>query len=105
MCLRALLPCSSSWATCAARIAWLFWFGAICALSAAAGAHYDAFWTLVSFGVLTLWAIIAGLGVIDIGWRMRFGLVVSVCTLAFIALWPTLFNMSKGKLPLPRLHS
>jgi len=78
-----------------------FWFGAICAASAAAGAHYDAFWTLASFGILTLWAFIAGLGVLDLGWRMRFGLVVSVCILAFLSLWPTLFNMSKGKIPCP----
>jgi preprotein translocase subunit SecD len=79
-----------------------FWFGAVCAASAAVGAHYDAFWPLVTFGVLTLWAIIAGLKVVDLGWRMRFGLVVSLALLAFFSLWPSLNTITNKRLPCPQ---
>ena len=79
-----------------------FWFGAICAASAAVAAHYDAFWPLVSFGLLTLWAIIAGLNVVDMNWRLRFGLVVSLALLGFLSLWPSLNEITSNRLPCPQ---
>jgi len=79
-----------------------FWFAAVCAASSAVAAHYDAFWPLASFGVLTLWAFIAGLNLVDLGWRLRFGLVVSLVLLGFFSLWPSLHAMTGKSLPCPR---
>jgi preprotein translocase subunit SecD len=78
-----------------------FWLAAIAAASAAACAHYDAFWPLACFGVLSLWAFVGGLKVIDTSWRMRFSLVMSICGLSFIGLWPSLERMTGGKIPCP----
>ncbi len=77
------------------------WFGAVTAGAAAIAVHYDAFWPLASFGILTLWSFIVALDVIDLGWRMRLGLVVSVGLFGFLALWPSIYNMSRGKVPCP----
>jgi preprotein translocase subunit SecD len=78
-----------------------FWLGAIFGASAAACAHYDAFWALASFGVATLWSFVGGLKVGDTSWRMRFSLVMSIVGLAFIGIWPSLENMTEGKFPCP----
>ena len=78
------------------------WLAAICAGSAAVSARYDAFWPLVSFGVVALWAAFAGTNLVDLSWRVRAGLVASVATIAFIAMWPTFDAMSGGKLKCPQ---
>jgi len=77
------------------------WLTAICAASAAACAHYDAFWAMVVFAALTLWSAISSTNLVDGAWRTRAGLVASVIMLAGISLWPTASAMSGGKLPLP----
>jgi preprotein translocase subunit SecD len=77
------------------------WLAAVCFACAAAAAYYDAFWPTVSFGVLGVFAFIASLNLIDLGWRMRFGFGLSVTTIAFVSLWPTLGSMSGGKFPCP----
>jgi len=77
------------------------WFAALFAASAAASAYNDAFWPLVCFGILMLWALIAATSLVDLNWRMRFGLVTSVGLLGFVALWPTLDAMSGGRVPCP----
>jgi preprotein translocase subunit SecD len=81
------------------RAAW--WLGAIAAASAAAGAYYDSFWTMVCFGVITAWAFVAGLKVLDANWRLRFGVVMSVTVLALVSLWPSLESMTDGAVPCP----
>jgi preprotein translocase subunit SecD len=81
------------------------WFGAVCAASTAAAAHYDAFWVLFSFGLLTLWAILVSLPVVDFSWRMRFALVTCVGLLGLVSLWPSLQNMSQGRVPCPHYIS
>jgi preprotein translocase subunit SecD len=48
-----------------------------------------------------LWSAFLAINVIDIGWRFRFGLVASMATLAFIALWPSLGKAFGGYLPCP----
>jgi preprotein translocase subunit SecD len=78
-----------------------FWLGAIVAASAAACAHYDAFWPMATLGVLSFSAFMGGLKVIDTSWRMRFSLVMSLVTLAFIGLWPSLERMTGGLIPCP----
>jgi preprotein translocase subunit SecD len=78
------------------------WIGGIFAAAAAAAAHYDAFWPMVSLGTLALWSGLVALPLVDLGWRMRFGLTVSVCVIAFFALWPSFDRMSQGKVPCPK---
>lgn len=77
------------------------WFGVVTAASAAIAARYDGFWPLASFAILTLWAFIVATGFLDFGWRMRLGLVTSIGLFAFLALWPSVYNMSAGKVPCP----
>ncbi|HEY6562561.1 MAG TPA: protein translocase subunit SecD [Polyangiaceae bacterium] len=77
------------------------WSGALASGAAAGAAHYDAFWPMVLFGVLAVWAMIAALDVLDLSWRLRSGLILGLCAIAFLVLWPSLHNMSGGKLPCP----
>ena len=81
------------------RVAW--WLGAVAFASAAAGGYYDSFWTLTCFAILGVWAFVAGLRVLDSNWRMRFGVVFSVTALAAVSIWPSLEQMTDGKLPCP----
>src|SRR5690606_17205236 len=79
-----------------------FWLGAVCAGGAAVAANADSFWAMALLGVFSLWALIAALPILDLNWRMRFGLVTSIVLLAFVALWPTLHAMSGGIVPCPQ---
>lgn len=81
------------------RGAW--WLAALAFASAAAGAYYDSFWTLVCFAIIGVWGFVGGLKVIDGNWRMRFGVVFSVTALSVVSLWPSLEVMSDGRLPCP----
>jgi preprotein translocase subunit SecD len=77
------------------------WFGAACAAGAAGAAAADAFWPMLVLGVLALSGFIMALNVIDLSWRARFALVLGVSIIGFFCLWPTLQNMSGGRLPCP----
>lgn len=79
-----------------------FWLGAICAGAAAIAAHYDAFWPMATFCILSLWGFVGSLNFADFNWRMRWSLVMSTGALAFLALWPSLDVMTNGKFPCPR---
>jgi preprotein translocase subunit SecD len=79
-----------------------FWLGAICMASAAAAAHYDSFWTLFCFALIGAWAFVGGLKVLDINWRMRFGLVMAVSLLGLVSIWPSLDSMTDGLIPCPQ---
>jgi preprotein translocase subunit SecD len=81
------------------RIAW--WLGSISAASAALSGYYDGFWPLVCFGLITAWAFVAGLKLLDANWRMRFGVVMSVTAISVVSLWPSLENMTGGAIPCP----
>ncbi len=77
------------------------WPGALAAAGAAAGAQSDSFWTMTLLGMMAVYFGFLALPWGDVGWRSRFGLVASVASIAFILLWPTLGNMSGGRLPCP----
>jgi preprotein translocase subunit SecD len=79
-----------------------FWLGAIAAGSGAIAAHYDSFWTMAVLTILALWGLWGGLRFGDLNWRMRFSLVMTAGSLAFLALWPSLDVMTNGKIPCPR---
>ena len=81
------------------RGAW--WLAAIAFASAAAGAYYDSFWTLVCFAIIGVWGFVGGLKVVDGNWRMRFGGIFGVVALAVVSLWPSLEVMSGGRVPCP----
>lgn len=78
-----------------------FWLGTLAFGCAALSAYYDAFWPLVCFGVIGGWAFIVGLRVLDSGWRMRCGLVLSIATLAAVSFWPSLETITGGVIPCP----
>ena len=79
----------------------VLWTAAIVAGGAATAAHFDAFWPMATLGLSTLWMAILGLNTIDSGWCMRFGLTVVSALLGFLVMWPSLDNMSGGKIPCP----
>ena len=77
--------------------------GAVCAGSAAIGAHYDSFWTMAMLrhhGALGLRRRPPTSGTLN--WRMRFSIVMTAGAIAFLALWPSLDVMTGGKIPCPR---
>ncbi|HEY4014584.1 MAG TPA: protein translocase subunit SecD [Polyangiaceae bacterium] len=73
----------------------------IAAASAALFLHFDYFWGLVCSGLTFCWAAFGLVPAMDSVWRLKIGFVVAVFFGSLIALWPTLHNMSGGKLPLP----
>ncbi|MDP9034537.1 MAG: protein translocase subunit SecD [Myxococcota bacterium] len=80
--------------------------GSLVVMSVAAGSaalffHFDNFWGLVVSALAVVWAAFSLLPVMDEGWRLKLGFVVAVFLGSLVALWPTLHNMSGGKLPLP----
>lgn len=80
---------------------WLYAFGALCSAAGALSAHYDAFWAMVTLGVLALCTVLIASGVVDASWRMRAAIVFAVGVTAAISLWPTLHKLSGERLPLP----
>jgi preprotein translocase subunit SecD len=84
------------------RRRWSFVTAAGCALSAAAAAHYDAFWALAIFALCAVWALVCALPVMDFGWRIKTGLVVAIGLGAALCVWPTVESMSGGKIPCPQ---
>jgi preprotein translocase subunit SecD len=77
------------------------WIGALSALGAGGAAWADSFWAMTVLGVIALWAFIASLNVIDLNWRVRFGMVAAFMIVAFLAFWPTLQGLSGGRIPCP----
>jgi preprotein translocase subunit SecD len=63
--------------------------------------HFDTFWGLVVCGLVFIWAAFGLLPFMDGVWRLKLGFVAAVFSGALVVLWPTLHNMSGGKLPLP----
>jgi preprotein translocase subunit SecD len=74
---------------------------AIAAGSAALFFHFDNFWGLVTCALAGCWAAFGLIPAMDAAWRLKIGFVVAVFLGALVALWPTLHNMSGGKIPLP----
>ncbi len=77
------------------------WLGAVSAGLAAGAAWSDAFWPMTTLGIITLAAGFAATNLVDMSWRVRAGIVMSVGLLGFFALWPTLETITKHKLPCP----
>lgn len=77
------------------------WVGALCAAGAAASAYFDSFWGMAVLAIFALWALIAALDLVDLNWRLRAGLVLSVTLVALLSMWPTLSDMSGGRLSCP----
>jgi len=78
-----------------------FWTAAVCALSAAAAAHYAVFWVLATFTLGAVWALGCALPVMDFAWRLKTGFVAAIGLGAFLCVWPTLESTTNGKLPCP----
>jgi hypothetical protein len=79
----------------------LYGIAALLSGAAALCAHNDAFWGTTVLAVLAFSAVIVASELVDFNWRLRAALVFSALTLGFVCLWPTLHNISGGKVPLP----
>lgn len=73
-----------------------------CAIGAGIAAHYHVFWVLSMFSLGSVWALVAALPGMDLAWRAKAGLVVAVGVASFFCVWPTLDNISGGKIPAPQ---
>ncbi len=69
--------------------------------SAALFQHFDNFAGLVIAGLIFVWAAFGLLPIMDASWRLRAGFVAVTFFGSAVALWPTLNQMSGGKIPLP----
>ncbi|MGE0320873.1 MAG: protein translocase subunit SecD [Polyangiaceae bacterium] len=78
------------------------WSGAVAAGSAAAAAHYDAFWPMVLLVSVAIWCLFVGFNFVTFSWRARFGLVSGVAVLAVLTLLPSVESMSEGKVHCPQ---
>src|ERR1017187_7644687 len=79
---------------------------ALLVMTIAAGAaalffHFDNFLGLATCALACCWAAFSLLPAMDGAWRLKVGFVVAVFLGALVALWPTLYNMTSGKVPLP----
>ncbi|HXN32570.1 MAG TPA: hypothetical protein VN894_11930, partial [Polyangiaceae bacterium] len=79
---------------------------ALLVMTIAAGAaalflHFDNFLGLATCALTCCWAAFSLLPAMDGAWRLKVGFVVAVFLGALVALWPTLYNMTSGKVPLP----
>ncbi len=77
------------------------WLAAVLAASAAGAAWVASFWPMVVLGLMAFTAAFAAVDVLDLSWRMRASLCVSVVTMGIFALWPTFHSMSGGRIPCP----
>ncbi len=77
------------------------WPGALAAGGAALAAQSDSFWTMVLLGLLALWCTFLAVPWADAGWRGRYGFVKAVAIIALLSLWPSISNMSDGRIPCP----
>jgi preprotein translocase subunit SecD len=77
------------------------WLGAACFAGAAWFARSDGFAAMVSLGMFGIFALVLALPIMDLSWRARSGLVVSVVLLAGLVLWPSVSSMSGGRVPCP----
>ncbi|MFW5739337.1 MAG: protein translocase subunit SecD, partial [Myxococcota bacterium] len=64
-------------------------------------AYYQSFWTMATLVLIMIWSAITASRVLDFAWRFKAGMVVTVFLFAFLAFWPTLHNMTRGKVPAP----
>ncbi len=76
--------------------------GGMFAVAASLSFIYGAFWPMVLLSICALWSAFTALDLVDLGWRVRAGLVLSVFTVGVLVLWPSVHSMSGGKVPCPR---
>ncbi len=61
----------------------------------------DSFWGVITCGLVSLWAAIGALPVMDGGWRFKTGLAMVTLIGGSIILWPTIESMSGGRAKCP----
>ena len=61
----------------------------------------DNFWGVVACGLIVVWALFSMLPWMDSTWRLKVGFVAVTFVSAFVVLWPTLENVTDGKLKCP----
>ncbi len=74
---------------------------ALCAAGAAVAAHAGVFWPMATLALCAGWALFASGNYIDLAWRARAGFVGVVGLAALLSLWPTVHDLSGGRVPCP----
>ncbi len=77
------------------------WLGALFAAAGGGAAWSDSFWPMTVLGVFTLCAGFCATNIVDLNWRFRASIVLSVLTLGFFALWPSLDRGGLARVPCP----
>jgi preprotein translocase subunit SecD len=90
-----------AWAYFRPKQGWTAWVAAAATASATAALHFGAFWPCVLMLSVALIFLVCSFDFIDLGFRFRLGVVLAVCALAAVVLWPSAQAFSGGRLPCP----
>ncbi|MCC6644364.1 MAG: protein translocase subunit SecD [Polyangiaceae bacterium] len=82
------------------RAAW--WVAAACAGVSSVSAVYESFWMVVIGGLGMVWSLVCTRDIVDLSWRVKAGMTTAIALGAFLCLWPTLDEMSQGKIKCPQ---
>lgn len=77
------------------------WPAALAAGFAAVAAQSDAFWPMVGLGLTAFGFAVLAIPSGDVAWRARMGLTSALILLSFLVLWPSLSELTGGKLACP----
>lgn len=80
---------------------WPLWMAAASGVLAGLSEHYGAFWAFACLVLLMLAGLITSSRVIDLGWRIRASVVAGAFLLCFFSFWPTVWQLSGGKVWCP----
>jgi preprotein translocase subunit SecD len=62
----------------------------------------DSFWGLVSSALIAVWALVYAIPLMDALWRFKVGFAAALFCGVLVALWPTVEQMSGGKVGCPK---
>ncbi len=72
-------------------------WAAVAAIAAGIGAHYQAFWSVALFSLLVPWALVCAGDWIDMGWRVKVGLCLTLALGSGLAIYPTYVDERYGR--------
>lgn len=94
-----VLFAAGGWFSKARRIP--LWVAGGSAILAGVAEHYNAFWAFASLVLVMVIALVSSTRIIDGGWRIRAGVVVASLLLCIVSFWPTVWQLSGGKVWCP----
>jgi preprotein translocase subunit SecD len=92
----------AAWAYFRPKQPWTAWVAAACTAAAGIAFHFHGFWACVLLLAVGLVFLVASFDFVDLGFRLRSGIVLAVCGVAMICLWPSASAFSGGLVPCPQ---